>query len=195
MPAIFNDREEIHNKMVENGFRLMKKIGVKGMTVSAIIKACGIARATFYTFFESKEEFVYQILLYQRNLTKQKYEELFEQNGPLGRAQVAEYFHFAESDDVNFYRNLNEEDITYVMAKWPHIYTFNPDSDKKICQWMLQKMDTPSPDCNWKVFANLLKNIAMLNMSGDLIHQDVFLETKNILIEGLLDYLFGKEKN
>jgi len=194
MPVIFTDREETHNKMLENGFRLMKKIGAKGMTVSAIIKACGIARATFYTFFKSKEEFIYQILLYQRNITKQKYEELFEQNGPLGREQVAEYFNFAESDNINFFQHLNEEDISYIMAKWPHVYMLNPDSDKKICQWMLQRMENPSPDCNWKVFANLLKNIAILNMSGDLMHRDVYLDTKNILIESLLDYLFGKDK-
>jgi len=195
MPVIFTDREEARNKMLENGFRLMKKIGAKGMTVSAIIKACGIARATFYTFFKSKEEFIYQIFAYQRNISKQKFEELFEKNGLLGREQMAEYFYFIESDNVNFYQNLNEEDITYILAKWPHIYIFNPDNDKKICQWMLQKMENPSPDCDWKVFANLLKNFGILNMTRDLIHRDVFLETKNVLIEGLLDYLFGKSKN
>jgi len=189
----YEKQEASRNQMLENGFRLMKKIGAKGMTVSAITKACGIARATFYTFFESKEEFVYHILLYQRNIAKQKYEELFEKNGPLGREKVAEYFHFAESDNVNFYQSLNETDISYIMAKWPHIYSFNPDSDKQICLWMLQRMDNPSSDCNWKIFANLLKNIAILNMSGDLIHRDVYIETKNVLIDGILDYLFGKD--
>jgi len=33
---------------------------------------------TSYTFFKSKEEYIYQILLYQRSITKQKYEELFD---------------------------------------------------------------------------------------------------------------------
>lgn len=65
MPQIFDDagREKLRTQMLENGFQLIKHFGLKKTSISDIAKASGIAAGTFYNFFQSKEEFVYHIII------------------------------------------------------------------------------------------------------------------------------------
>ena len=41
------------------------------MTIDDITKKCAIAKGTFYRFFKSKEDFIYELMIYERNKEKQ----------------------------------------------------------------------------------------------------------------------------
>ena len=60
------EREEKRVQMLETGFALLKEYGMTHMSVDKITSAVGLGKGTFYHFFDSKEDFVYQLIEHQR---------------------------------------------------------------------------------------------------------------------------------
>lgn len=193
MPAIFNEenREPTRQKILENGYELMKRYGVKRMTVADIARASGLAKGTFYTFFPSKEEFIYQIILRNRVRVKEKYTEMVVCYGSIGREALLEFFSFMRNEDVNTYRYMTEQDIKYLTVRWPQEYSFNPKADEATTKWLLGHMRGLREGINWKVLANFTKTIALMEMSQGTFHEDALAETWDVYRNGVLDYLFG----
>ncbi len=50
-----NEKERIHDKLLIEGERLFRTYGIKKVTIDDLVEAVGIAKASFYTFYESKE--------------------------------------------------------------------------------------------------------------------------------------------
>lgn len=49
------EKERIYNKLLTEGERLFTLYGIKKVTIDDLVAAVGIAKASFYTFFECKE--------------------------------------------------------------------------------------------------------------------------------------------
>lgn len=64
MPKRFNNNEKnrIHNKLLDAGYELFSQYGFKKTSVSDIAKASGIASGTFYSFYASKEELFFALM-------------------------------------------------------------------------------------------------------------------------------------
>lgn len=112
MPMIFNEnnKETYRVRLLENGMALLRQGGVKAVTVEAVTKRSGLAKGTFYTFFPSKEEFIYQIILHNRNKSKSDYAQLADRSTPLGREEIRQYFLTLLLSENNVYSYLSEED-------------------------------------------------------------------------------------
>ena len=65
MPAIFSQqsKDELYRGMIEAGWRQLVSGGVRSLRVEQVAQAVGIAKGTFYSFFPSKGDFVYAMLL------------------------------------------------------------------------------------------------------------------------------------
>ncbi|RCX21339.1 TetR family transcriptional regulator [Fontibacillus phaseoli] len=50
-----NEKKRINEKLLTEGERLFLTHGIKKVTIDDLVKAAGIAKASFYTFYESKE--------------------------------------------------------------------------------------------------------------------------------------------
>ncbi|MFV0527790.1 MAG: TetR/AcrR family transcriptional regulator [Lachnospiraceae bacterium] len=195
MPVIFNEKnkENIRENMLEKGFELLKSYGIRRMTVEMIAKSCGLAKGTFYTFFPSKEEFVFQIVQYKREIVKEKYTRMLQQYGKLGREELQEFFLYLRTQDVNVYKYLDENDMAYLTTKWPSEYVFSPQKDEQTTQWMLDGMRGVRKECNWKVFANYMKAHALFDLNRSTFHEDALPETQMVFQGAILDYLFGAD--
>ena len=55
------EREIIRQRLMREGERLFAAFGVKKVTVDEIVRATGIAKGTFYTFYPSKEHLYIEI--------------------------------------------------------------------------------------------------------------------------------------
>ena len=77
-PRIFSttQREELRIKMLDAGFELIKQHGMTHASVEKITQAAGLGKSTFYNFFSSKEEFVTDIMEYQRDRVKRHFEQI-----------------------------------------------------------------------------------------------------------------------
>ena len=92
-PRIFSttQREELRIKMLDAGFELIKQHGMTHASVEKITQAAGLGKSTFYNFFSSKEEFVTDIMEYQRDRVKQHFEQILNGREKMTAAEGKEY--------------------------------------------------------------------------------------------------------
>ena len=68
MPAIFTqeNKDELYRGMINAGWEQLVERGVRSLRVEQVARAVGIAKGTFYSFFPSKGDFVYAMLMENR---------------------------------------------------------------------------------------------------------------------------------
>ena len=64
MTRKFSDKEKefYQDKIIESGTKLISVLGFKKTSIQDITDAAGVAKGTFYNFFNSKEELLFEIL-------------------------------------------------------------------------------------------------------------------------------------
>jgi len=191
MPQIFDEagREKVRNLLLENGFNLIKAYGLKKTSVNDIAKASGIATGTFYNFFKTKEEFVYQIILYKRQQSKDRLADLMK-NGTIDKKVFRRYLEEIFLLDNNIFEYLNEREVALLKARWPEEYWKDSGNDEKVMKWILEHLEDKNPKCDWKVFANLCKCIALIGHGKEQLYQERYKETMQLMIDSIMTYIF-----
>ena len=194
MPRIFDEsgRERVQEQLLEAGFDLIKQYGLRKTSISDIAQKAGIATGTFYNFYKSKEEFVYQIVLYKRNVVKGYFETLIK-SGNANRKGFRDYLRVIYHSDNNIFDYLNESEMAILNARWPKEYWKNKENDENTSEWMLSNLDGVSSECNWRVFANLTKSISLIRYGRVRLYPEEYEESLDIYIDAIVDYVFGKQ--
>lgn len=63
------------------GYDVLRKNGYHNVGINQILKEAGIPKGSFYNFFESKEDFAFQVIKYYGESNKIWLEEFFSQKG------------------------------------------------------------------------------------------------------------------
>lgn len=191
MPQIFDKvgREKVREQLFEAGFQLIKQYGLKKTSVADISKKAGIATGTFYNFFPSKEEFIYQLMLNRQAIVKKYFDELIA-GGKADKEHFRQYLRNVYFSDYNIFDYLNESELNMLIARLPEEYWQDNGNDKKTTQWFLENLEGVSPNCDWKVFVNLSKSISFIRNGKPQLYQDKYDETLDIYIDAIVRYVF-----
>ncbi len=65
-------RKETEQSMLEDGFQMIRKGGLKAVNIGGIASDCHISKGCFYSFYKSKAEFIYAIMIYKRNQARER---------------------------------------------------------------------------------------------------------------------------
>ncbi len=192
MPAIFNEKNKsvYEQRLLETGLDIMRQNGLKGLRVDSITRKAGFAKSTFYTFFSSKEDFINRIAVYERTKTQEALQLALESKGKMNKETAKKFFAVQFLSDANIYSYLSAEDYEHLKARYPELLQINPASDEENTKWLLSKMDTPH-ECDWKLFSNYIKAIVTVTINAENLHKDRYKETIELMIDGLVNYLFG----
>ena len=87
-------RESIEACMVEEGFSMLKEGGLRNIRIDEIARKCGIAKGSFYSFFDTKAAFIYRIMVAKREEAKRKLQDHL-QDGKLSFDGLYQYFALA----------------------------------------------------------------------------------------------------
>ncbi|RDY23100.1 TetR/AcrR family transcriptional regulator [Romboutsia maritimum] len=193
MPLIFDEsaKKHLRNQMLQNGFDLIKVYGLKKTTIEDITKKSGIAKGTFYNFFKNKEDFVYEVVLFKRNEAKQKFQSLLGKSNELNKIQFKKYLEILAFNDYNIFIYLTDDEIAMLKARWPHEYLINEKNDKETSLWLLDHIPNVSKNCDWKIFANFLKSLAIIQANKSELIEDVYKETLTHFINNIINYVFN----
>ena len=191
MPQIFDEagRERVRILLLENGFDLIKTHGLKKTSISDVARRAGIASGTFYNFFKTKEEFVYQIVLYKRAQSKELLTKMSE-GKKMDADTFRKYLTTLYTSDNNIFEYLNESEIDQLKARWPKGYWRNSDNDQSTVRQMLAMLDNPRDDCDWKLLGNLFKSMALIGHGKDQLYQDKYKETIRLFADMIARYVF-----
>ena len=146
--------------MMEEGFLLLKEGGLRNVNIDTIVEKCGISKGSFYSFFPSKAEFIFAIMICKRNQAKQKLQE-YLQDGKLSYAALYQYLLWLADSDLDIFAHMSEAEQQYLKAKWPETYFNNDKNNISTVSLVLQYIANPKKNADILLFANYLKMIAL----------------------------------
>jgi AcrR family transcriptional regulator len=97
------DRQAIRQSLLEQGRKLFLRYGLRKTKVDELARAAGIAKGTFYNFFDSKEELCLEIFHQEENGLTEEIETLLARHQDAGEAlrAVMDYsLRFVRSDSL-----------------------------------------------------------------------------------------------
>ncbi|MEL7624354.1 MAG: TetR/AcrR family transcriptional regulator [Clostridiales bacterium] len=196
MPQIFDEagREKLRIQMLENGFQLIKRFGLKKTSVSDVTKASGIATGTFYNFFKTKEEFVYQIILHKREQSKAELAALLGAGGMLDRQGFRVFLRTIFFGDNNIFEYLSQDEVAMLYARWPENYMKDSGSGEENTLRILNCVANKKPDCDWKVFANFCKAVSIIRYGKENLYSEAYDAMIEEIIETILNYVLEEGK-
>lgn len=189
-PRIFSttQREELRIKMLDAGFELIKQHGMTHASVEKITQAAGLGKSTFYNFFSSKEEFVTDIMEYQRDRVKQHFEQILNGREKMTAAEGKEYLKLIVFSRNSIYQYLTAEDMEK-LKQASSLECTSPDDrlydqrEAEIMHGLFDHMEGVRPDLDLHVVANLIKIMAMAKVNRDALHADA--------LDRTLDHIYG----
>lgn len=193
MRAVFTEksRAEMRGKMLDAGLDIIAEKGVRNLNVEEVTRRCSIAKGTFYRFFPSKEEFVCEAITANRTDVARILESMAEEaGGKLDKEGLRTWLQLMWRNN-NLYTQISPEDYVYFRSHFAQEHDFDPEAERRVSEWMLDKLEGVRPDADWKVWANLQKAIGFLGLHNDSIHQDAYIATMDRIIDAMCDELFG----
>jgi AcrR family transcriptional regulator len=177
------DKEQLRTEMIQLGFKMLKTGGIRNVNIDEITKQCFVAKGSFYTLFESKAEFLYQIMTYKRRESKEKILEYLSEDGFLKRDGLKAYFHWLANENPNIFSYLDGQHTRWLISKWPQEYLENEENDEQTARRIISLLSAPRKDPDWKLFCNYLKLLALTLNSNELL----IAEATGRLIDNLIE--------
>lgn len=110
--------EETHNKIYNVAFNLMTKKGFNKITIEDISKKAGVSVGTFYHYFKSKDDILYEVYQRADNYFKDIMKEIKSDSAP---EQIVEYFRYyakySEQSSLGFTTHLYSIENKFFLKK------------------------------------------------------------------------------
>lgn len=120
MPKTFGEqeRELIRQSMLNVGSQLLRKKGIRQVSVEDLTKGANIAKGSFYSFYNSREELFWDIIKMEENLLLEQIKEIAAMDLDM-ETKIKKICHdaYLKEGSIAFY--LPSEDVQYIMRKLP----------------------------------------------------------------------------
>ena len=204
---VFSEDEKnvIKEKLLSVGFPLLQEYGVIHMSVSKITKAAEIGTGTFYRFFESKEEYIYQLIQYKRQQLIQNYvpEDVIKGERKLSMDEVRSLIELIVDKDNSVYANMSlqdEAELFKYMSKKANSESDNksvmvPDieHEKQVSSVLLKWINASSERLDFALLANMMKVLAITAQAREELHEVAYNKTIELLIDNIMKLVYGKK--
>ena len=192
MPKVVSEeeRQRVLHTMREKAISLIKKKGLKKVTVEDVCIAVNIGKGSFYTYYDSKEAFFYEILriseqsLFERIMTPQKDELPSKEKACALFREI-----YLAPDSIALY--ISPDDIDWLLRKLPSEY-YDREKAKSANYFELAvstlKIDSGKADMN--VLSGLMAAITYIATDKDRYGENAKEKILDILIAAMGDYLF-----
>jgi hypothetical protein len=117
-----------------------------------------------------------------------------ENDNVVDRRLLREMLYFIVNGEYNLVTYLNRDDMAMLAARWPKEYLVNAENDEKMLLWILERTPQKRNSCDWRVFSNIFKIVAMGLAERDKLHQDALDATIDQFVDRLVDYVFEQDQ-
>lgn len=184
MPKIFTDenRNEIRLKLLNMGFKMLKKGGLSAVNIDKLTEDTYIAKGTFYNLFETKSEFMYHMMIHERTRAKEKLFSYLNDSGKLTRDSLRGYLTWLSAENLNVFAFLTDAEKKRLVSSWSDKYIEDEDNDNDTMHMLISLLESPAEDPDWMLACNYMKLIAV-----SLATKNVFIKEKyNVMIDSLI---------
>ena len=191
MPKIFTDksRDEIRTSLLDNGFKMLKNGGLSAVNIDTLTKEGYIAKGTFYNLFDNKSEFMYQMMIHERNRAKDMLISYLNKSGKLTRDSLRDYLKWLTQENPNVFAFLTDSEKKHLISTWSDKYIENEDNDNTTMHVLISLLETPAHTPNWMLACNYMKLIAISLTTEKVFIRENYNEMINSLINSIVDML------
>jgi AcrR family transcriptional regulator len=193
-----SEKEQVRNNLLKKGREYFIRYGLKKTSIDDVARATGIAKGTFYTFFESKEAFFLAVHeLSEEKLRAEllnKLEEIKEPHEKL-RTFLKAAFAMLEEDPLMraVFSNGGLDGFSGFIASRPyeeHYHEGISMMKELIRQWqeegIVRQVDP-------EVAGNMITSTFFIYLQKETLGDEMYKKVTEMLIESLVNYL--SEKN
>ena len=191
MPKIFTDenKDSLKTELLDMGFEMLKTGGLNAVNIDLLTKKAFIAKGTFYNLFESKSEYMYHMMIHERNRSKSQLNAHLDDSGKLSNEALRNYLIWLSHENPNVFSYLKDPEKKRLLNAWDERYIENEENDSETMHMLISLLATPKDDPDWKLACNYMKLIAVtLSMKNIFItdnYEDMILSLIDKIIECL----------
>jgi len=203
VPRIFSsqDRAAIRGKLIEVGRDYFQRFGIKKTAVEELAKAAGIAKGTFYHFFESKEDLCMEIFEEEEQAMRAQVSQILSSRaGPKEtvRGLLAYALDFTRNDSLLATLRKSGEYMLLARGVGREKLERHLDNDEPLARLLIENLEQKGAqiDVRPRVIAGMLRAVVMLTFHEDEIGTDVYDQVMERILEFLaLGIISGKEQS
>ena len=186
------ERQRLHTQLMATGRTLFTRYGLKKTTLRELTEPLGIAKSSFYLFFDSKEVLYWQLLLEEGPRVEAKLRTAVEAAGDDTRIAVERLLHATvhEIETNDLYRRLldHPEELEMVLRR------LSPEETEAKAQGSLDMIlgyvevwqaDGALIDARPDVIASALRAVTLLTLHREEIGPAIYPEVMELLIHAV----------
>lgn len=191
-PKLFTiaEKEQLKEKMFYEGLELLKAHGMTHMSVEKITAAAGIGKSTFYNFFLTKEDFVLQLIEFNRSRFWKAVADMRGGREKLTITESKQVLRAIINNNDSVYQYLTPEDEKKLADAMPDKGTADLDEETETLAKLFTMFEGVRADADHAVISNLLKILALTAENRAMLHESGYQRTQEKLFQLLFDCVF-----
>lgn len=189
------EKEQIRLQMLHAGLPLLREKGMIHMSITTLTETVGIGKSTFYSFYKSKEEFVEDMLKFQRKGILERLKCGLKGNEKYSREDSIEIIRNMITNANNAFSNFSMEDELALQKLHEKNETsyLNLEHEIKMIDSCASLMEGVKDNLDYAVISNIMKIIVFTSEQKTMLHEDGYKRTIHMLIDLLLQNIFEEQ--
>ena len=194
MPVSFTkeQQEEIKEQLFHAGIHLSRALGMQRMTVSKLTASCGIAKGSFYSFYESKEEFIMALAAWADRKTEEMLNRKLAGCGQMTTHEFFEFFREFLYSEYDLMNGLTVEDFYWLKTHMAKADLFNPVNQMETVRAWLSLISDTRENIDYGTVVNLIKSIYAMREHRDAMVEESLDNSIEMVLRLLEIYISGK---
>ena len=194
MPIAFTEEEmtKLRHELILAGIRLSRELGLQRMSVEKITSAVGIAKGSFYIFFDSKEDFILEIADYANRETEKMLLAALNGRRQMSAHEFISFFNTYIHSDYDLMGGLTVNDFFWLQKYIKKQDLFDPDAQLKTAQIWLSLINDVRDGVDVGTFINLIKSIYAIREHSDTMVKASIENSSQVILRTIEIYISGK---
>lgn len=194
MPIAFTEEEmtKLRHELILAGIRLSRELGLQRMSVEKITSAVGIAKGSFYIFFDSKEDFILEIADYANRETEKMLFSALNGRRQMSAHEFISFFNTYIHSDYDLMGGLTVNDFFWLQKHIKKQDLFDPDAQLKTAQLWLSLINDERDGVDVGTFINLIKSIYAIREHSDTMVKASIENSIQVILRTIEIYISGK---
>lgn len=194
MPIAFTEEEmtKLRHELILAGIRLSRELGLQRMSVEKITSAVGIAKGSFYIFFDSKEDFILEIADYANRETEKMLLAALNGRRQMSAHEFISFFNTYIHSDYDLMGGLTVNDFFWLQKHIKKQDMFDPDAQLKTAQLWLSLINDVRDGVDVGTFINLIKSIYAIREHSDTMVKASIENSIQVILRTIEIYISGK---
>ncbi len=192
MPKIFNENDKnlIRENLIKFGLEALESNGYKAASIEKVANQAGIAKGTFYNFFQSKEQFFYEVMLSIRDKNRNDFYEFLFTNSKIDKESMKKFLFERYANKKNIYHYFTSDEFNIIFRKTTDRLSLTNIDSINFSDKLLAGIPNVNPRLNNEVVVNMINIIGRFAADKDLVSVESREETIEILANALACYIF-----